>query len=67
MSKKDYVAIAAILKFAGLASVSEQRRQIICGLANLFARDNERFDTEKFLEAAGMRELFSEFTESSGN
>lgn len=62
MTKKDYVAIADILRFAGLASPAEQRRQIICGLANLFARGNKRFNTEKFLEAAGMRELFSEFT-----
>ena len=54
MIKKDYVAIAEILRFSGLASPAEQRRQIICGLVNLFARDNERFDTEKFLDAAGL-------------
>ncbi|MCK5608625.1 hypothetical protein KAR91_42475 [Candidatus Pacearchaeota archaeon] len=53
-TKQHYIAIADVLRVCGKASVTEQRRQIICGLANLFARDDERFDTEKFLEAVGL-------------
>ncbi len=53
-TRRHYIAIAEILRVCGKASVAEQRRQIICSLANYFARDNERFDTEKFLNAAGL-------------
>ncbi len=54
ISKEDYAVIAAILRLCGKASPGEQRRQIISSLANMFARKNKRFDTEKFLDAAGL-------------
>lgn len=53
-TKRHYEAIAGVLRVSGIVSPAEQRRQIICSLANLFQRDNERFDTERFLDAAGL-------------
>lgn len=53
-TKQYYVSIAEVLRISGNASPTEQRRQIICGLANLFQRGNPRFDIERFLEAAGL-------------
>ena len=38
--------IAEVLCVCGKASPAEQRRQIICGLANLFQREFPHFDTE---------------------
>lgn len=49
MNKKDYIAIAEVLRICDRASVAEQRRQIICGLANLFQRENPHFDSLQFL------------------
>ena len=55
MSKKDYVAIAAVLKLCGkVADPWDQLPQAIYGLANLFQRENPRFDSRKFLDAAGL-------------
>jgi len=45
MSKKDYEAIAKIIKF------NETKAQITLGLASIFEDNNSKFDTGKFLEA----------------
>ena len=57
MSRKDYIAIAAILanelqhadKSARLALIATAHR-----LADLFNADNARFDRARFLNAAGV-------------
>ena len=54
MSKKDYVAIAAVLKLCRKACPAERLPQAIYGLANLFRRENPRFDSRRFLDAAGL-------------
>jgi hypothetical protein len=45
MTRKDYEAIAKIIKF------NESRSQITLGLASIFEDDNPNFDTGKFLKA----------------
>jgi hypothetical protein len=54
MSRKDYVAIAAILDSArseyGSSPVLDD---IVKELASLFARDNPAFDRSRFIEACG--------------
>lgn len=58
MTRKHYVAVAAIL--AGeraLATTDEQRRMtdnIARSIADVFKRDNGRFDRERFYAACGM-------------
>lgn len=63
MSKKDCAAVAAVIN-AKMAPVSDYpardiiRRGILGGvagdLANVFAADNPRFDSAKFLAACGV-------------
>ncbi len=45
MTKKDYEAIAKIIKF------NETKSQVTLGLASIFEDDNPNFDTGKFLKA----------------
>tara|TARA_R100001463_G_scaffold29626_2_gene67346 strand:- start:220 stop:375 length:156 start_codon:yes stop_codon:yes gene_type:complete len=45
MTKKDYEAIAKIIKF------NETKSQVTLGLASIFEDDNPNFDTGKFLNA----------------
>ena len=45
MTKKDYEAIAKIIKF------NETKSQVTLGLASIFEDDNSNFDTGKFLKA----------------
>lgn len=45
MSKKDYEAIAEIVRTADIRYLAES-------LADHFAKENPRFDREKFLQAA---------------
>jgi hypothetical protein len=47
LSRKYYVAIAQILRD------SENKDQIAKGLVQLFKSDNPRFDTDRFMRAAG--------------
>lgn len=58
VSRKDYVAIAALVRdLADTTSDPTQAvdiavRDLIDGLANLFAGDNPNFNREKFIHAA---------------
>lgn len=59
-SRKDYTAIAAILKTAA-PQVNYEVLKICTGISDYFAennerfdRNNERFDREKFLAACGL-------------
>ncbi len=45
MTKKDYEAIAKIIKF------NETKSQVTIGLASIFEDDNPNFDTGKFRKA----------------
>ena len=53
MSRKDYIAIAGIIKKCkhGISTASQQK--LAEELCELFLFDNERFDSSKFLEACG--------------
>ena len=54
MSRKDYIAIANIIRKCkhGISTASQQK--LAEELCELFLFDNERFDSEKFLEACGL-------------
>jgi hypothetical protein len=58
MSRKDYEAIAAMLRqhIVGGITADEQAtaRAIAGNLAGHFAQDNARFDSERFLTACGV-------------
>jgi hypothetical protein len=45
MTRKDYEAIAKIIKF------NKTKSQVTLGLASIFEDDNPNFDTGKFLKA----------------
>lgn len=57
MTKKDYIAIAAVLRFLGTESTAcfdspDDREHIAQEFANMLARDNPRFDRTRFVKAA---------------
>jgi hypothetical protein len=55
MSRKDYEAIAAIIKGARLyTSADDPVALIATALAAAFAQDNPRFDRARFLAACGV-------------
>ena len=55
MSTKDYKAIADILRVCSkVADPWDQLPQAVYALANLFQRENLRFDMQRFLDAAGL-------------
>jgi hypothetical protein len=57
MSRKDYIAIAAVLRQTKdeTKSVVGQRelRRVTNRIAFVFAKDNPLFDKERFMEASG--------------
>lgn len=57
MTKKDYIAIAKILKDAQELSGGKGEAVIAIGqdLADLFKQDNSAFDRARFMDAAGLR------------
>lgn len=58
MSRKDYILIAAALKAASESVTGLERKGVQWAardLAQALARDNARFNRERFLEAAGVR------------
>ena len=58
MTRKDYILIAAALNDAARWPTSVERRSldmIADALADALARDNPRFDRERFLKAAGVQ------------
>ena len=54
MSRKDYIAIAQILKKCKHGISTASQTNVAEELCELFLVDNERFDSEKFLEACGL-------------
>jgi hypothetical protein len=53
MTRKDYVATAEILKFASDKTHPALFSKIVNDFAEMFAKDNERFDVNRFHEASG--------------
>lgn len=57
MSRKDYVAIAAVIRlYVGLADANtlDALRGVARGMADIFANDNPRFNRDRFYAACGM-------------
>tara|TARA_R100001082_G_C4304226_1_gene133825 strand:+ start:484 stop:648 length:165 start_codon:yes stop_codon:yes gene_type:complete len=54
VSRKDYIAIAQILKKCKHGISTASQTKLAEELCELFLFDNERFDSEKFLEACGL-------------
>jgi hypothetical protein len=53
MTRKDYVATAEILKFASDKTHPALFSKIVNDFAEMFAKDNPRFDVNRFHEASG--------------
>jgi hypothetical protein len=53
MTRKDYVAVAEILKYASDKAHPALFSKIVNDFAEMFAKDNERFDVKRFHEASG--------------
>ena len=53
MTRKDYVATAEILKYASDKTHPALFSKIVNDFAEMFAKDNERFDVARFHEASG--------------
>ena len=55
MTRKDYVATAEILKYASNKTHPALFSKIVNDFAEMFAKDNERFDVSRFHKASGYR------------
>ena len=53
MTRKDYIATAEILKYASNKTHPAVFSKIVNDFAEMFAKDNERFDVKRFHEASG--------------
>ena len=53
MTRKDYIATAEILKSASDETHPALFSKIVNDFAEMFAKDNERFDVKRFHEASG--------------
>jgi hypothetical protein len=53
MTRKDYVSTAEILKYASNKTHPALFSKIVNDFAEMFAKDNPRFDVTKFHEASG--------------
>ena len=53
MTRKDYVATAEIMKYMSDKTHPALFSKVIVDFAMMFAKDNERFDANKFYEASG--------------
>ena len=53
MTRKDYVATAEILKYASNKTHPALFSKIVNDFAEMFAKDNPRFDVSRFHEASG--------------
>ena len=52
MTRKDYVSTAEILKYASDKTHPALFSKIVNDFAEMFAKDNERFDVKRFHEAS---------------
>lgn len=57
MTRKDYEATAAILADRSLHLGEMKRAALASRFADLYAKDNARFDRDKFLRAANVPEF----------
>jgi hypothetical protein len=55
MTRKDYVATAEILNFMSNKTHPAVFSKVVNDFAEMFAKDNERFDVNRFHEASGYR------------
>jgi hypothetical protein len=55
MTRKDYIATAEILKYVSDKTHPAVFSKIVIDFAEMFAKDNTRFDGNKFLKASGYR------------
>lgn len=53
MTRKDYVAVAEILNFASDKIHPALFSKMVNDFAVMFAKDNDRFDVNRFHEASG--------------
>jgi len=53
MTRKDYVAVAEILNFASDKTHPALFSKMVNDFAVMFAKDNDRFDVNRFHEASG--------------
>ena len=53
MTRKDYIATAEILKYASNKTHPAVFSKIVNDFAEMFAKDNDRFDVTKFYDASG--------------
>ena len=58
MTRKDYVATAEILKYASNKTHPAVFSKIVNDFAEMFAKDNERFDVVRFHEASNYHTIF---------
>jgi hypothetical protein len=58
MTRKDYIATAEILKYASNKTHPALFSKMVNDFAEMFARDNERFDVVKFHEASNYTTVF---------
>lgn len=59
MTRKDYILIAEALRYGRIDAYSQDQRDQhevdAAHIADALARDNPRFDRERFLKAAGVQ------------
>jgi hypothetical protein len=55
MTKKNYIATAEILRYASDKIHPAVFSKMVNDFAEMFAKDNSRFDVTKFHEASGYR------------
>ena len=55
MTRKDYVATAEILRYVSDKTHPAVFSKMVVDFAEMFARDNERFDANKFSSAANYK------------
>lgn len=58
MTRKDYVATAEILKYASDKTHPAVFTKMVTDFAEMFAKDNERFDVVRFHEASNYTTIF---------
>ena len=58
MTRKDYIATAEILKYASNKTHPALFSKLVNDFAEMFAKDNERFDVVRFHEASNYNVMF---------
>jgi hypothetical protein len=53
MTRKDYIATAEILKYMSDKAHPALFSKVVNDFAEMFAKDNDRFDVTRFHEASG--------------